>query len=87
MTYKYPIGSVTVSSRDCKAYFDGAFSPAGIITVNHGSGDVKSGTPLLIMGHGTSPGNSGSRLKAYAVMLPSGEIGYLHEGSLEKVAS
>ena len=85
MTYKHAIGSVASTTRSCVVYFDNSFFPLGIVTVKQGSQDFDADAPLLIVEHGTTPGNSGSRIKAYAVMVPSGLIGYIHESDLKKV--
>jgi hypothetical protein len=86
MTYKHPIGFVASTSKKCTVFFDHYFKPDGVVTkTQQGSEFFDSDIPMLIVEHGTAPGNSGSMMKAYAVMVPDGLIGYIFESSLKKV--
>lgn len=85
MTYKHAVGTAMCIARKCTVYFDGQFRPADVMTFKQAECAVERGLPMLVVEHGTVPGNSGSRLKAYAVMVPDGSIGYVFESDLMRI--
>lgn len=82
MIYKYSVGDILMVDPVLIA-FHKQFKPPEIITKTHGIGlaDFES---VIIVAIGTIPGNSGSQMKAYAVMRPNGEIGAATEGALKQ---
>ena len=84
LTYKHNIGSVVSVTRDTFLSINThGFIPLGILTPAPGRDlSLTIGHKLLVMGHGTVPGNSHSRVKAYAVMDWDGTIGWIFEGDI-----
>lgn len=82
MTYKYAVGDV-LTINPILINFNSLFRPPGIITKTSGVGQAEVES-VIVVGVGTVPGNSGSQMKAYAVMRPNGEIGTAIEGALKQ---
>ena len=84
LSYRHSVGSVVAVTREVALSFSShGFIPTGLMTgVPQRDLLLQVGHQLLVMGHGTVPGNSHSRVKAYAVMDWDGAIGWVFEGDI-----